>query len=71
MADRPGRLISEPERRTYKDHPVLSIPLLDGKNKEGHAFTFGKRKAEAIVKYMDEIKEFLEDMEEEGGASDS
>ncbi len=66
-----AKLISEPERRVYKDHPVLSIPLLDGKNKEGHAFTFGKRKAEAIVKYYDKIKEFLEDIEEKGGDSDS
>ncbi len=64
------RLIREPEVRTYKDHPVLSIPLLDGGNKEGHAFTFGKRKAEAIVRYIDDIREFLEAMEE-GGVSDS
>ncbi len=67
MADKVSRLIKAPEIREYKDHPVLSIPLLDGKNKEGHAFTFGRRKAEAIVKYIDDIKEFVE----EGGLSDS
>ncbi len=67
MADKVSRLIKAPEIREYKDHPVLSIPLLDGKNKEGHAFTFGKRKAQAIVRYIGAIKEFVK----EGGISDS
>ncbi len=55
------RMIRGPERGEYKKHPVLSIPLLDGKNKEGHPFTFGLRKATAIVSFYDEIKEFVED----------
>ncbi len=53
------KLIKAPERRVYKKHPVLSIPLIDGENEEGHPFTFGLRKAQAIVTYFDDIKEFL------------
>lgn len=61
------RTISEPERGEYKNHSVISLPLIDGDNKEGIPFTFGMRKAEAIVKYIDEIREFVDDENEKAG----
>jgi hypothetical protein len=42
----------------YKGSPVISIPISpDGK----FPFTFGLSKARAILKYIDEIKKFVEE----------
>jgi hypothetical protein len=42
----------------YKGSPVISLPLTaDGK----YPFTFGLGKAKTILKYIDEIKKFVED----------
>jgi hypothetical protein len=44
----------------FKGSPVISIPLsADGK----FLFTFGVSKAKAIIKYIDEIKQFVEENE--------
>jgi hypothetical protein len=42
----------------YKGSPVISLPITpDGK----FPFTFGLGKAKAILKYIDEIKKFVEE----------
>lgn len=39
----------------YKGYPVITLP-----NGSRHGFTFGMRKAEAIMKHVEEIKQFVE-----------
>ncbi len=58
------KTISVPEKGVYKDHAVLSIPLLDGKNKEGIRFTFGLRKAKAMLDYYGDIQNFVKEENE-------
>jgi hypothetical protein len=42
----------------YKGSPVISLPITpDGK----FPFTFGLGKAKAILRYIDEIKKFVEE----------
>ncbi len=45
----------------YKGNPTISLPLgttdRDGNEK---AFTFGVKKAKAILEHIEEIKEFVE-----------
>lgn len=42
----------------YKGSPVISLPISpDGK----FPFTFGLGKAKAILRYIDEIRKFVED----------
>jgi hypothetical protein len=42
----------------YKGSPVISLPLsADGK----FPFTFGLAKAKTILKYLDEIKKFVDE----------
>jgi hypothetical protein len=42
----------------YKGSPVISLPMTaDGK----FPFTFGLGKAKAILKYLDEIKKFVDE----------
>ncbi len=42
----------------YKGNPVISLPLsADGK----YPFTFGVSKAKVILKYIDEIKKFVDE----------
>jgi hypothetical protein len=43
----------------FKGHRLLVLPLpTDSKGKE-HGFRFGRQKAEAIIKYLPEIQEFV------------
>jgi hypothetical protein len=50
---KPGITIGE-----YKGSPVITLPLsADGK----FPFTFGLGKAKTILKYIDEIKKFVEE----------
>jgi len=46
----------------YKGKPVLRIPLVDEPSPDTawHWMSFGKNKAKAIVKWIDEIKKFAE-----------
>lgn len=39
---------------SYKGNPTISLPI----NDNGKMFTFGKAKAKAIVKHLDDIKAF-------------
>ncbi len=54
-------VISKPEIGEYKGCPTISIPLLDGNNTEGQPFSFGLRKAKAVVAYIKDIKKFYEE----------
>ena len=52
-----------PKMGEFKGKPVIQIPLVDEPSSDTswHWFTFGKSKAKAIVKYLDEIKKFAEE----------
>lgn len=54
----PGPVVDE-----YKGKPVLRVPLVDTPDPavSWHWISFGKSKAKAIVKYIDEIKKFAEE----------
>jgi len=45
----------------YKGHEVIVLPMDEGGVMK---FTFGKKKAKAIVKYFEDIKKFAEDEDE-------
>lgn len=45
----------------FKGHKVIVLPMDETGNMK---FTFGKKKAQTIVKYFDEIKKFAEDNDE-------
>ena len=48
----------------YKGSPVITLPLsADGK----FPFTFGLGKAKAILKYLDEIKKFVDEHDKKKG----
>jgi hypothetical protein len=48
----------------YKGSPVITLPLsADGK----FPFTFGLGKAKAILKYLDEIKKFVDEYDKKKG----
>lgn len=50
------RRITEPVEDTWHIYPVLLIPT----EKPGEALVIGRRKAQAIVRYIEEIKAFLD-----------
>jgi hypothetical protein len=50
--------ISEPEVSVYKGSPILSIPMVDGRK-----FSFGRKKAIAILEWMGDIEKFVEESE--------
>lgn len=53
---------SEVTMGEFKGNPVISLPLTaDGK----YPFTFGLAKAKAILKYLDDIKKFVEEFDKE------
>lgn len=55
---RQASLETEAELGEYKGSPTLSIfEVVDGKRKD-YPFTFGKKKAQMIVKHLELIKEF-------------
>ncbi|MDR3610776.1 MAG: hypothetical protein P4L27_09445 [Ignavibacteriaceae bacterium] len=48
----------------YKGSPVISLPMTaDGK----YPFTFGLGKAKTILKYLDEIKKFVDEYDKKKG----
>jgi len=49
--------MKEPETTEYKGHPVLSLPM--GQNGD-KAFSFGLKKAEAILQWIAAIQTFVE-----------
>jgi hypothetical protein len=53
---------AQPAIDEYKGKPVLRIPLVDDPNPETawHWMSFGKNKAKAIVKWLEEIRKFAE-----------
>ncbi|HTY37203.1 MAG TPA: hypothetical protein VMH23_08830 [Bacteroidota bacterium] len=53
---------AKPMMDEYKGKPVLRIPLVDEPSPDTawHWMSFGKNKAKAIVKWIDEIKKFAE-----------
>lgn len=46
----------------YKGNPTISLPL-GSTDREGNEkmFTFGVKKAQAILEHLDEIRKFVED----------
>ena len=54
---------AQPVIDEYKGKPVLRIPLVDDPNPETswHWLSFGKNKAKAILKWIDEIRKFAEE----------
>jgi len=54
------RTIDAPERGEYKGTPTLSIPT----GEKGYAFTFGVKKARAIVAHIEAIRAFAQEHEE-------
>ena len=55
--------VAKPELSEFKGKPVLRIPLVDAPdpNVAWHYMSFGKNKAKAIVKWIEEIKRFAEE----------
>lgn len=53
---------AKPEISEFKGNPVLRIPVVDNPDPaiNWHWMSFGKNKAKAIVKWIDEIKKFAE-----------
>ena len=47
----------KPEVGEYKGHSVITLPM-EG---PGKGFTFGVKKAEAVITFIDEIKKFVEE----------
>lgn len=56
MQNEEKQQLTEPTVSEYQGKPVISLPI-EGSN---FGFTFGKKKAKAILKYIDEIKKFAE-----------
>ena len=54
---------AKPELSEYKGKPVLRIPLVDAPDPKvaWHYMSFGKNKAKAIVKWIEDIKAFAKD----------
>lgn len=59
--------MSKPEIKTeieigeYKGSPTLTIHEIDEKgNRKPYPFSFGKKKAKAILEHIEEIKKFAE-----------
>ena len=54
---------SRPVIGEYQGKPVIRIPTVDNPNPETtwHWMSFGKNKARAIVKYIEEIKKFAQE----------
>lgn len=54
--------MSEVKIGEFKGNTIISLPL-GSKNREGNEkmFTFGIKKAQAILEYIEEIKRFVED----------
>ena len=51
---------ARPELSEFKGKPVLRIPLVDDPSPDvtWHWMSFGKNKAKAIVRWIEEIREF-------------
>lgn len=49
--------IFEPEESTFKGAPVLSLPV----GPDGNPFSFGLKKAKAILMFLPAIKRFVDD----------
>ena len=54
---------AKPELSEFKGKPVLRIPLVDAPSQDvtWHWMSFGKTKAKAIVRWIEEIKKFSEE----------
>jgi hypothetical protein len=59
MAGDEMRRIEKPEVGEYKGSPTISIPVGNG----GRPFTFGYRKAKAVLTYLEEIRSFVASVE--------
>jgi hypothetical protein len=53
--------INKPERSEYKGNPILSIP-----QEGGYPFSFGIKKAKAIIVHLQAIKDFIAEDETHG-----
>ena len=55
--------VVKPELSEFKGKPVLRIPLVDAPSPDvtWHWMSFGKTKAKAIVKWIEEIRKFSEE----------
>lgn len=54
---------AKPEITEFKGKPVLRIPIVDDPKPDvlWHWMSFGKNKAKAIVKWIEEIRKFAEE----------
>jgi hypothetical protein len=52
------------KRGEYQGNPIITIYI---NNNENFRFSFGYSKAKAILAYLDEIKEFVDEMEKTKG----
>ena len=55
----------EVKKEEYKGHPLIAIPVGEKKDGSPYYFSFGVRKAQAIVKYFDDIVQFVAENDEE------
>lgn len=56
-----GQILPKAIIKDYKGNPVICIPF----NEFGSVFSFGLRKAQAILKHLDDIKRFVDEGEKE------
>lgn len=54
--------ITEPTRSIYKGTPILSLPTGNG-----YGFSFGLKKAQALLEHIEEVKSFVEDNDQPTG----
>ena len=48
----------------FKGHNLIQLPLEETENfNKGRTFSFGVKKAKAILKFIDDIKKFVKDEE--------
>ena len=54
---------AKPELSEFKGKPVLRIPIVDqpDPNVNWHWMSFGKQKAKAILKWIEDIRKFAEE----------
>ena len=62
MADYPDPVII-PTIDSFKGHPVLKLPLGEGKNGTRYDFSIGLKKCQAIIEHIEDIRGFVEKVE--------
>lgn len=61
MSDEKQKKETITEKSEFKGNSILGIYELDDKGeKKPYPFSFGKKKAQAIIRHLEEIKQFAE-----------